>query len=78
MNPLAWLLVAFVAICAVCALACWIGDDTITVQPEPRHHPCHICNRAGYYTDRRRDTGLLEWTCVGCHDEGTAWGWWAA
>ena len=58
MNPLAWLLVAAVAICAVCVLACWIGDDTITVEadePELLAADC-LCMVAGcpreWQTDR--------------------------
>lgn len=72
-------LLAFGALVMVaCALACWLADDRVTVDTDRPAHTCHVraCGRAAYLTVIRRDTRTPEWVCVGCHDEGTAWGWW--
>ena len=82
MNPLLFLGIAVLVICAFCFVVASWADDTITVQPEPKPtpHQCRAtvggrhCGNTGYWLDQHAD-GSYMWTCDGCHEHGTRHGW---
>ena len=80
-------LAVFLWACAVVAVLLIAGAVQHHTRPAPKPQPqrppihtCHVrgCGRVAHWIVRRHDTGERKWVCIGCRDEGTAWGWWAA